>query len=419
MEIIKPRGTIDLMGEPQRKKSRVIKIFGTLCRSLGFEEISTPMFEQKDLYVRSVGDNTDIVEKELFTLENKSESTYALRPELTAGIVRALIESGIRGRVLPIMYYSVGEFFRYDKPQKGRFRQASQLDVEIFGLSDIASDIMLINSIALFFKKLNVKDKIVFNINTLGSVETKKAFGEKLVKYLKENKDYLCSDCQRRIEKNPLRALDCKEEQCKRITVAGPAIYDSLSDQEKNDFKEVIGNLEKLKVPFNVDQNLVRGLDYYTGLIFEVNLAYDPERKLSLGGGGRYDRLVEELGGGTLPACGYALGVERIIDLMDFEADKKEDQNRKIIVIPTSTKQKGRVLLAQNKILENSDVQTLAYLKGSSLSDALGFASKNNFNFAVIAGDEEATQNKYILKDLTKSSQQILDLKEIVSIVSK
>ena len=418
MEIIKPRGTIDLMGDRQRKKSRLINTFSTLCRSFGFEEISTPMFEQKDLYVRSVGDNTDIVEKELFILENKSESTYALRPELTAGIVRALIESGIRGRTLPIMYYSVGEFFRYDKPQKGRFRQASQLDVEIFGLSGISSDTMIINSIALFFKKLKIKDKIIFNINTLGSVETKRAYGEKLVKYLKENRDYLCSDCQRRIEKNPLRALDCKEEQCRKITAAGPAIYDSLSDEEKNDFKEIIGNLEKLKIPFNVDQNMVRGLDYYTGLIFEVNLASDLEKKLSIGGGGRYDCLVEELGGSPLPACGYALGVERIIDLVDFAPDAGEDQVRKLIVIPTSTKQNTRVLSAQNEILERLSIQTLAFLKGSSLSDALGFASKNNFDFAVIAGDEEATQDKYILKDLNKNSQETLGLNEIISKLS-
>lgn len=414
MKIQKPRGTIDLVGVGQKKRSKVVETFSTLCRSLGFEEISTPMFEQKDLYVRSVGDETDLVEKQLFELENKSENTFVLRPELTAGIVRALIESGIRGRILPILYYSVGEFFRYDKPQKGRYRQAGHLDVEIFGLNDPVIDIMLINSISLFFKKLKIEDNLIFNINTLGSAQTKKIFGEKLVGYLKENKNYLCSDCQRRLEKNPLRVLDCKEDQCKKIADLGPSIYDSLNSQEKDYFKEIIGGLEALQIPFNVDQTLVRGLDYYTGLIFEINLSDDKERKLSLGGGGRYDGLVEQLGGPNLPACGYALGIERVIEFLNFKIEDTTRKVTKVIIVPTSIRQKNSVLVMQGKLAEKENICSYAYFKNSSLSDALSFASKNDFDFAIIAGDEEAQKNKYILKNLKEGSQKTLGLEEIL-----
>ena len=414
MDIQRPRGTIDLVGEAQIKKSKVVETFRKLCDSLSFEEITTPIFEQKDLYVRSAGDQSDLVQKELFELENKSDNTYVLRPELTAGIVRSLIEEGARGRLLPIMYYSVGEIFRYDKPQKGRFRQSSQLDMEIFGANDPATDVLLINSIAMFFEKLKLKNKIVFNINTLGSFETKAIYSKKLVGYLEKNKEYLCPDCQRRMNKNPLRALDCKQEQCKKIAQNAPSIFDSLSEEEKDNFKKIIEGLESLQLPFEIDSTLVRGLDYYTGLIFEVNLTEDRERKMSLGGGGRYDTLIKELGGPEISACGYALGIERIIQFLEFDSSKL-GEFKKIILIPTSEKQKLNVLKIQSKLIKNKNISSFSYLKKSSLSDALSYASKNGFDFAIISGDDEAIQGKLILKDLKNNSQVTLPEEEIIN----
>ena len=417
MEIQKPRGTLDFEGLAQQKKSFISYTFDTLCRDLGFTQITTPLFERKDLYVRSVGDDSDIVEKELFELENKSENSYVLRPELTAGIVRSLAEGGARGRQLPIFYYSIGEIFRYDKPQKSRYRQSSQLDMEIFGASDPITDVFLINTISLFFRRLNVNKKIIFNINTLGSTETKIAYSKKLVIYLEKNTDYLCADCQRRMTKNPLRVLDCKQEQCKKIASSSPSIYDSLTDQEKADFKKIVEGLETLKIPFNIDQTLVRGLDYYTGLIFEVNSEDDKERKLSIGGGGRYDRLVSELSGNDLAACGYGLGIERIIDLLEFDVDEKRAERKKIIIIPTSEKQKVNCIKIQNKLIEKDNSLVFSYLKKSSLSDALSYASKYGYDLAVIAGDEEEKQGKFILKDLKKNSQVTMSEEEVSNIV--
>lgn len=385
-----------------------------MCRVFGYEKISTPIFEQKDLYVRAVGDDTDIVDKELFELENKSENVYVLRPELTAGIVRSLIENGVRGRQLPIMYYSIGDIFRYDKPQKGRFRQSSQFDVEIFGASDASADVFLINTINEFFKKLSIKENLVFNINTLGSKETKIKYGKKLFDYLNKNRQYLCDDCAKRIEKNPLRVLDCKQKQCQKIASGAPAIYDLLAEKEKLSFKKIVESLEALQIPFNIDQTLVRGLDYYTGLIFEVNLAEDKERKLSLGGGGRYDSLVEELGGPPIAACGFGLGIERITEFLTFDITSKEKNGLKIIVTATSDMQKNNIIKIQNKLARDNNKIVFSYLKKASLSDSLGFGAKSNYDYAVIVGDEEAKEGKFIVKDLKNNKQEVLTEEEVI-----
>lgn len=320
MKINKPRGTQDYFQSEYLMRREIenefVEFFGKEKKYIGLE---TPVFEQKNLFVRSVGDETDIVQKELFDLEQKSDEKYSLRPELTAGIIRFLVESGyLKSKPKPINIFSLGPCFRYERPQKGRKRQFNQLDIETIGKSSPQIDGELIVDICEFLEKIKIKD-ISLNINSFGSVETKKRYSDEIRGFFKENTPDLCETCLGRVEKNPLRVLDCKNEKCKLIISGAPEI--KLQEEENQYFEEVIKILknyfgQKKGSRIVIDPRLVRGLDYYTGIIFEISTLNDDSRMSSIGGGGRYDKLIGQLGGPETPAMGVGFGFERLVDYL-------------------------------------------------------------------------------------------------------
>jgi len=317
MNIQKPRGTQDYFAGQFDARRNVEGEFVDFFASKGYKGLETPIFEQRDLYVRTVGDQTDIVQKELFNLEKKSDEIYSLRPEFTAGAIRSLIEMGIKNMPLPIKVFSYGPCFRYERPQKGRKRQFNQLNCELIGKKSAEIDTEIIADMLDFLDSLNLKD-LVCGVNCFGNENTRCKFAEALKNYFK-GKNGLCETCRRRLSKNPLRILDCKGEKCQEIVKGGPKILDYLLPLEKEDFNKTVDQLrakwgEKIKIEMNT--NLVRGLDYYTGIVFEINKIGDQSRMNSLGGGGRYDNLILKLGGPDYPAIGFGLGLDRIIEAL-------------------------------------------------------------------------------------------------------
>ncbi len=308
--IQKPRGTQDYMGEEFKTRRELEDKFIAFYLQKEYQGIETPLFEQKNLFVRSVGEETDIVSKELFDLEKKSEEVYSLRPEFTAGVIRCLVDNGIKSMPLPVKVFSVGSCFRYERPQKGRKRQFNQLSVELIGKKSPEIDAEVIADGYEFLKENRVN--VVVNLNTLGSRATREKYSTTLKDSLKQNLGKLCDDCKRRADKNPLRVWDCKAENCNAGKI--PSIIDSLEPDEKAYFEKIQSELTEKKIEFVVKPDLVRGLDYYTGVVFEYVAGDDEERQNSLGGGGRYDELVRELDGPDLPAVGYAFGFERVIE---------------------------------------------------------------------------------------------------------
>ena len=310
--IQKPRGTSDYFGQDFQIRRDLENKFIIFFVDLGYQGLETPVFEQKNLYVRSVGEQTDIVSKELFDLEKKSDEIYSLRPEFTAGIIRSLIELGIKSMPKPIKVFSLGPCFRYERPQKGRKRQFNQIDIELIGKVSAELDAQIIADGYNFLKTLGLE--IIVNINTLGSRETRLSYSAKLKEILNDRKDRLCENCKIRADKNPLRVWDCKDENCDPGDI--PSIVESLSEEEASYYNEIKKVLIEKNIKFTEISSLVRGLDYYTGVIFEYNLVDDEKRENSLGGGGRYDNLIEELGGPETPAIGLGLGFERIFEVL-------------------------------------------------------------------------------------------------------
>ena len=404
--IQKPRGTRDYTGEDYKLRQAIYRNFADLCDAQGFEGIETPMFEDRTLFVRSVGEGTDIVQKELFDLEKRSGEVYSLRPEYTAGVVRSLIESDLKAKKLPILLYYGGEIFRYDKPQKGRFRQFGQVGLEILGLKEPDVDILAINNAVQFLKLIGIENCSLF-INSLGSSQTKQKYAKSLADYLKSKAGDLCEDCVRRAAKNPLRVLDCKVDTCKEAVKSAPSIISMLSDEEKKYLDEVKRGLADLSINIEIDEALIRGLDYYTGVIFEIATKEDIARQNSLCGGGRYDNLIEELGGPTMPAFGYAMGVERLMEVAKIKADTGA---KKTVIIPLGEKEKLEAIKVQNQLSGREAVN----LNAKSLGEALSDASKDGYDFALIIGENEMKSGKFTLKNLKTGVQKNLTLSEII-----
>jgi len=324
--IQKPRGTHDYLADEFKFRRDIENKFVDFYIERGFQGLETPIFEQKSLYVRSVGEETDIVSKELFDLEKKSDEIYSLRPEFTAGTIRALIEKGMKSMPKPINVFSLGPCFRYERPQKGRKRQFNQLNLEVIGKKSPEIDSEFIKNAVSFLQSIGISD-IVININSLGSSATRKAYSQTLNKYLVENAGSLCDLCNIRMTKNPLRVLDCKNPECQKVAKSAPTIVSALSEDESDYYKKIITDLKIAfgkynDISVNEDAALVRGLDYYTGVIFEFNIGSDEARQSSIGGGGRYDDLIKELDGPDLPAIGMGLGFERIVDYLNISSQR-------------------------------------------------------------------------------------------------
>lgn len=428
MQLQKPRGTRDILPEEQKYWRFIEDIVDKRCGAFGFGKIETPIMENKELYAKGIGQATDIVEKEMYSVkrfssetanEDDDKSELVLRPEYTAGIVRAYLEDGMQSWPQPIKLYSFGPIFRYDRPQKGRFRQFWQFNTEVIGDSSPLTDALLILLVWQIFQDLGLKNQIVVEINSLGCKSCRNKIKKQIIDYYKKYKNALCLDCQRRLDTNPFRLLDCKELNCQKIAAGSPQIIDNLCSECKKQFMQVLEYLDELGITYDLNPRLVRGLDYYTRTTFEVRDINDKNRQSSLGGGGRYDNLVEIYGGRPTPAIGFAGGIERIIDkLKELEIDVGSPKVAEIYIIQIGEKAKRMALRLISDLGSKGFSISSAFGK-DTLKSQLRTASKNKARIALIIGQREALDKSVIVRDMMEASQETVDLKDLETLLIK
>lgn len=411
MNIQVPRGTYDIFGDEMRlhneMKNSVLEIFD----NYGYSQIKTPMFEHTELFLRSVGDSSDIVNKEMYTFLDKSDRSLTLRPELTAATVRSYIENKMYGEPRSfhkLCYY--GEAFRYERAQAGRFRQFHQLGVECFGIADVSIEAETIAMAKSIFDKLEIGNNVKLKINTLGSEEDRKNYIEILQSYFADSVDSLCADCKMRYEKNPLRILDCKVDGKSDVIKNAPRLIDNLNVESKQRFESLLAILNSFGIEYQIDDSLVRGLDYYNDTVFEFE--FDNGRtNFAILGGGRYDTLVSQFNKKLdTPAFGLGIGVERlIIALKESKPQITEQMSevREIFYMPRSEEAKLVCLKSMNT-LRDSGLKCEMDYKLSSFKSAFKTAEKLGCVYAVIIGERELEGNYATIKHLyTKESFEV------------
>lgn len=384
----------------------------------GFQEIRTPILEDTSIFIRSIGEDTDIVKKEMYTFKDRKERSLTLRPEGTAPIVRAYIEHSLDKISSRLRFYYIGPMFRSERPQKGRSRQFHQIGVEVFGEGSPYSDAEVIMSASNLLKVLGLKD-VVIKINSLGCKKDKDRFAVKLKEYLIGKKARLCEDCKERIKRNVLRVLDCKAESCMQVVREAPDILASLCVPCKNGFEKLKDILGKLGIKFQETKNLVRGLDYYTGTVFEITHSSLGAQD-AIGAGGRYDNLVKDLGGPDTAAMGYALGMERVI--IALKSQPTESMAVNIVYVATlgdHAKIEG-THVAEKLKAALSNLTVLRDLGESSLKSQMRAADRNNAKYVVIIGEDELKENKVTIKDMTQKDRQFaIDREKIIEELRK
>lgn len=400
------RGTYDLYGAAKRKAKRVISTASEVVEKYGFEEIETPIFEFTEVFSRNLGDTSDIVTKEMYCFEDRGGESLTLRPEGTAGVVRAFISEGMQQN-LPVKLYYQGPMFRYERPQKGRQRQFTQFGVEMLGVATPQADIEVISMAYEFLEKLGLEGAVTVEINSLGDEESRNNYREKLVAYLKSHYDELSEDSKIRLEKNPLRVLDSKEECDKRIVAEAPLYSDSLNETSAQFFKDVLKGLDLLGIKYHVNNRLVRGLDYYSHTVFELTTD-----KLGAQGtvlaGGRYDGLVAQMGGGDVAGIGWACGVERLAMLLEQDVSLA----RPIAVIPVGDDVSNTALEIAYKLRKAGFRVEHGY--SGNLKKRMTKANKVNAYKAVIIGSDELAQRVVTLKDLDSGEQKSVKIDKLI-----
>ncbi len=399
MQIQSVRGFHDILGKEAKKFRKVSETAREVLRLYNFEEIILPVVEYVELFQRSVGETTDIVQKEMFVFEDRKGRKLALRPEGTASTVRAFIQHKLYALKPYWKLFYEGPMFRYERPQAGRYRQFHQIGAEVFGVAEPHADAEIIKITYDILEKLGIKN-VVVEINSLGCKKDREAYREALLQYLHGVKEELCSDCISRMDRNPLRVLDCKVETCKTAVKESPKIVDFLCDECKEHYEKLKAYLKALKVPFRENYNLVRGLDYYTRTVFE---AVSDDLGLTLIAGGRYDYLVEELGGPPTPALGFALGVERLMLLLEDEEEEFKDV---YFIIPFGDeKVYENALKVADALRKQGKVAELSYRKGG-LKKQLEFTNKMRYKYAVIIGEDELKEGAVTVKDMESGEQR-------------
>ena len=406
-----PRGTKDILPEQINGWLYVENEIRKICAAYGYEEIRTPTFEHTELFQRGIGEATDVVEKEMYTFTDRGNRSITLRPENTASAVRAYLQNKLYAAGNLVKLFYIGSMFRYDRPQAGRLREFHQFGVEALGEKNPALDAEIILLAWNFLKNLGLDD-LKLKINTVGCPECRPVYRQKLQHYFGEYHDELCNDCKSRLEKNPLRILDCKVDAGKDFMDEAPKIETCLCDDCREHFARVKELLTAADINFEVDERLVRGLDYYTKTAFEIQ--YTPlGAQSALAGGGRYDGLIEEIGGSPTPGIGFAAGIERILIAL-------EKQN----LIPSAQKNLDAFIVTAGKVAEVCGFQLLNNLRQKNISATMDFAgrsmkaqmkqaAKSGAKFALIIGDDEVTNKTVTVKNLETSAQEIISLNEV------
>ncbi len=418
-----PKGTHDTLPEDHTYMTYIKKAVRHRARQAGYKRIDTPMFEEKGIFERGIGEHTDIVEKELFTVTGKrdeegTERTYALRPEFTAGICRSYVEHGMQQLPQPVELYAIGQCFRYDRPQKGRYRQFHQFDFEIIGLKDPSLDVQLIHVLTKILSDLKILDRLTLQINNIGNSENRKAFVTALKDYFIGKERNLPEGDQRRLQANPLRLLDSKEEDTRILLKGAPKLEQFLDEESKQYHATVLDYLTELGVSYTENPTLVRGLDYYNQTVFEF---WDQSTgaQNAIGGGGRYDGLIELLGGSPTPGVGFAGGIERIIWHMKEAGVQAPDRDHVDIFVAQLGPEAKKTCLKLISELREEGVHTLGALGEASLKSQMRLADKFQAKYTLLIGKMEVKDSTVILRDMVAGKQKQITLKETIPMVKK
>jgi len=409
-------GMHDILPEDQAYIKRLQKSVESISNYYSFGKIETPILEQAEVFSKAVGADTDVVGKEMYTFKTKGGDFVALRPEGTAPVMRSYLEHGMHNLPQPVKLWYMGPFFRYERPQAGRFRQFHQFGFEVIGEKNPSIDGQVIQMSYDVLKEVGFKN-ISIELNSIGDSECRPYFKKILTSYLKSKKSSLCTDCQRRLKDNPLRILDCKEEKCQRVKAGAPQIIDHLCENCHSHFKQVLEFLDELELPYTLNPYLVRGLDYYTKTVFEIVETTEDGKSLgTLIGGGRYDNLAKLLGGRDVPACGSAGGVERIVSLMKQREMKlgKQDEPAKIFLAQLGQLAKRKSL----KLFEefrDAKIPVAESFSKDSLKAQLRSANKMGIRYVLIFGQKEALEDFITLRDMDNGTQKEIKLDKVVA----
>ena len=421
MKFQAPTGMHDLFEEDIKLLQKIEKTFENVATFYGYERIETPILEETNLFEKGTGVFTDIVEKEMYSLRTKGGDYLSLRPEGTPGIIRAYIQHGMQSLPKPVKLWYSGPFFRYERPQAGRYRQFHQIGIENIGVASPVADAEVIQVFYIALKELGFKNLII-EVNSIGDSQCRPYFKKILVNYLRSHQNSLCANCRRRIKTNPLRVLDCKEAKCQSVIANAPQTIDHLCKDCHDHFMKLLETLDEIKIPYRLNSHLVRGLDYYTRTVFEIYAGNEEsEEKKSqsaLAGGGRYDELIKILGGKSTPACGGALGVERIANILKEKGSVIKKQAAKVFLAQVGelAKRKSFKLLEdfrKEKILIHS------VLHKDSLSSQLKLADLLKVRFVLILGQKEALEEKIIIREMKSGKQKIVPLDKVAKEIKK
>lgn len=409
--IQKPKGTKDVLPEESFKWKYVENIAEETFENYGFREIRVPTFEYTELFERGVGDTTDVVQKEMYTFEDKGGRSITLRPEGTAGAIRAYIENGLSSKPSPFKVWYRMPMFRYENVQKGRYREFNQIGCEVVGSASYLADVETINMAYNFLKNIGISD-VTLNINSIGCPKCRAKYQEGLKEFIGKNLEQYCDVCKSRFDKNPMRILDCKEKKCKELNQGAPVILDYLCEECKEHFENVKTLLKSLGVEYKIDSGIVRGLDYYTKTVFEFISEKDG---LTVLAGGRYDGLVKELGGTDTPAVGFAAGEERLLSLIS-EDDELKDFNTDLYIVAMGEKENIKALILAEKLREYIAVETDICQR--SFNAQLKYANKIGVDNLLVIGEDELKTNTAKIKNMETGKEYNVEL-DVDSIYEK
>ena len=414
-KIQKPRGTMDIFPDEALIWQKIESKAREVAARFGFGEIRTPTFEELTLFKRGVGEVTDVVQKEMYTFEDREGRVFALRPEGTASVVRSIIENGKTSDAMPLKYYYIINCFRYEKPQAGRSREFFQFGTEMFGTKDASADATVIALASSLINELGIKG-VKLHINSIGCPNCRPKYREALVDYFKTHEDKLCDTCRERLKTNPLRVLDCKSPICSEIAKDAPCTVDYLCDECDNHFAELKSYLDAQGIEYSVDTRIVRGLDYYTKTVFEF-ICQGIGAQSTVCGGGRYDGLMEQLGGPSLPGIGFGMGITRIILAMkesgalDIEAPKPL-----LYIAPMGTPARIKAMEIVSS-LRNIGIYAECDICARSLKAQMKYADKIGARYTLIIGDSELESGRAQLKCMESSTQEEIEIDKIISIM--
>jgi histidyl-tRNA synthetase len=396
------RGTHDLLPEEMRRHRRVTETAREVAERFGYLEIETPIFEFSEVFKRTLGDTSDIVTKEMYSFTDRGGEGLTLRPEATAGIARAFISGGL-AQLLPLKFFCHGPMFRYERPQKGRLRQFHQIDIELLGVKEPAGDVEVIATGHAILEALGIAPQVVLELNSLGDAESRQAYRTELVRYFTGHRDKLSPDSRDRLERNPLRILDSKDEGDRRIVAEAPLFGDYLNQASRDFFAAVTGGLDALGIPYRVSPRLVRGLDYYCHTAFEF-VTETLGAQGTVMAGGRYDGLIGTMGGPSTPGVGWASGIERLAMMLEAPPPAR----RPIAVVPVGEQAQAPALKLAHDLRKSGFAVELGY--GGNVSKRMKRANRLNASVALLLGEDELKGGVVTFRDLDHGSQETVAL---------